>query len=399
MRTKKILFLLLLLVFILLTSGCLGELFNKPPDIESTPGTTGTTAKVGIEYTYEIEATDPDGDTLTYALLAKPDGMTINESTGAVSWIPTEAQVGEHQVIIEVSDGKVSVFQNFTITVEKALLDFIVVVPSEMTVYLGDSKDIDSITAHYDNETTANIELDSADVSYSSDDEDIATVSDSGVVTGVDTGTATITVTYTEGETTVDATIDVTVPPNLSYIKVLPEFMIIYEEYSESITSIKAYYEDNTNAFIELNSATYSSNPIGIVTIDNSGVVTGVSTGETIITVTYTEGGITMTDTVYVKVQEVPIILVSISVLPKTMHLVEGDSKFIDLIRAYYSDGSHEDLELDDAGLIYISSNEDVATIDTGVVTGQSAGAAIITVSYTEGVITKTDTVNVTVIE
>jgi len=397
MRTKKVLFLLLLLVFILLTSGCLGSLFNKPPVIGSTPGTT---AKVGIEYTYEIEATDPDADdVLTYSLTKKPTGMTINESTGAVSWTPTEAQVGEHQVIIEVSDGKVSVFQNFTITVEKALLDFIVVVPSEMTVYLGDSKDIDSITAHYDNETTANIELDSADVSYSSDDEDIATVSDSGVVTGVDTGTATITVTYTEGETTVDATIDVTVPPNLSYIKVLPEFMIIYEEYSESITSIKAYYEDNTNAFIELNSATYSSNPIGIVTIDNSGVVTGVSTGETIITVTYTEGGITMTDTVYVKVQEVPIILVSISVLPKTMHLVEGDSKFIDLIRAYYSDGSHEDLELDDAGLIYISSNEDVATIDTGVVTGQSAGAAIITVSYTEGVITKTDTVNVTVIE
>jgi hypothetical protein len=54
MRTKKIIFLLLLLVFFLFTSGCLGGFFNNKPIIGSTPETT---IKVGIEYTYEIVAT------------------------------------------------------------------------------------------------------------------------------------------------------------------------------------------------------------------------------------------------------------------------------------------------------------------------------------------------------
>ena len=121
MRTKKVLFLLLVLVFLSFTTGCLGGLFNNKPVIGSTPETT---AKVDVEYTYTIIATDPDAaDVLTYSLTEWPDGMTINTS-GAVSWTPTGTQIGYHQVIIEVSDGKVSVSQNFTISVAGALLDY-----------------------------------------------------------------------------------------------------------------------------------------------------------------------------------------------------------------------------------------------------------------------------------
>ena len=404
MRAKKIIFLLLVLVFLSFTTGCLGVLFNNKPIIESTPDTT---AKVGIEYTYEIEATDPDADDiLTYSLTEKPTGMTINTSTGAVSWTPTEAQVGDHQVIIEVSDGKVSVSQNFTITVEEALLDSIEVLPSEMTVYIGDSEDITSITANYDNETDADIELDSDDVSYSSDDEEIATVSDLGVVTGVSTGITTITVSYTEGGIIETAVINVTVPSVLTVISVQPEFISIYEGASESITSITAYYEGGTNALIELSSADYSSSHPGIATVDSSGVITGVSASEEIIvtiTITYTEGEVTKTDTVYVTVQEAPVILDSITVLPPTMTLVEDVSGNIDTIRAYYSDGSYVDIEgadLTSEDISYDSNNEAVATVDnSGVITGISAGTAIIAVSYTETGITRTDTVVVTVIE
>lgn len=100
------------------------SLSNHDPIIFSTPDTA---AKVGVEYTYQIAATDPDEeDTLTYTLSAKPDGMVINESTGLVSWVPSEAQVGGHEVLIEVSDGKLSIYQNFIITVEEAFLDSIV---------------------------------------------------------------------------------------------------------------------------------------------------------------------------------------------------------------------------------------------------------------------------------
>jgi uncharacterized protein YjdB len=406
-RTKKIIFLLLLLVLISFTTGCLGGLFNNKPIIESTPDTT---AKVGMEYTYEIVATDPDeDDVLTYSLSEKPTDMTINETTGAVSWTPTEAQVGEHQVIIEVSDREVSVSQAFTITVAEALLSSIEVDPSEMSVLIGSSETIASITAHYDNETTADIELDSGDViSYCSDAEEIATVSELGVVTGVDRGTAIITVTCTEGEITVTDTIDVTVLLNLSYIKVLPEFMIIYEGNSQSITSVKAYCVGSTTPVdIALNEVSYdidSSGTPGIITVNTSGVITGVSASPDwqIITVSYTEGSITKTDIIYVKVEETPAILDSISVFPLTMTLVEEESKNIVKIRVYYSNGSSVDLEgaaLTSENISYGSNNEAVATVnDSGVITGVSAGTATIAVSYTEAGITKIDTVAVTVI-
>jgi len=405
--TKKIIFLLLLLVSISFTTGCLGGLFNNKPIIESTPEDT---AKVGIEYTYEIVATDPDADdVLTYSLTEKPDGMIINETSGAVNWTPTEAQVGEHQVIIEVSDGEASVSQNFTITVAEALLSSIEVVPSEMSILKGSSETITSITAHYDNETTAVIEIDSTDVvSYSSDDDGIATISELGVVTGVDRGTAIITVTYSEEEITVTDTIDVTVLLKLNFIKVLPEFMIIYEGNSQSITSIKAYYEGSTTPVnIALNEASYevdSSGTPGIIIVNDSGVVTGVSASPDwqTITVSYTEGAITKTDIIYVKVEETPAILDSISAFPSTMTLSEGGSDNIATIRAYYSDGSNVDIEgaaLTSENISYDSNNEAVAIVNnSGVVTGISAGTAIITVSYTEAGITKIDTVAVTVI-
>jgi len=403
LRTKKIIFLLLLLASILFITGCLGGLFNNKPIIGSTPDTT---AKIEIEYTYEVVATDPDGDTLTYTLSVKPEGMTINEQTGAVSWTPIETQIGEHQVIIEVSDGKDSVSQTFTITVAETLLSSIEIVPFEMGIFKGNSETITSITAHYDNETTAVIEIDSTDVvSYSSDNDDIATVSELGVVTGVDRGTAIITVTYTEGEIIATATIDVTVLQNLSYIKVTPEFMIIYEGNSQSITSIKAYYEGSTSPVnIAINEASYevdSSGTPNIITVNTLGIVTGVSASPDwqTITVSYTEGSITKTDTVYVIVEELPAILDSISAIPPTMTLLEGGSDNFDIIRAYYSNGSHEDLELDAVGLIYTSNNEAIAAVNTsGVVTGISTGTAIIAVSYTEAGITKTDMVAVTVI-
>ena len=405
MRTKKVLFLLLALVFLSFTTGCLPGLFNQKPIIGSTPGTT---AKVGVLYTYEIVATDPDGDTLTYALVEDeyPEGMTINGTT--VSWTPTVDQLGPNPVTVEVNDGKVSVFQTFTITVEEALLDSIVVVPSEMTIYIGDSEDITSITAHYDNETTADIELDCDDVTYSSNHTNIATVNASGEVTGVSAGTATITVSYTESYTEADDitktdTIDVTVPPNLNFIKVLPEFMIIYEGNSQPITSIKAYYEGSTTpADIALNDANYISNHPTIASVNTSGVVTGVSASEDwqTITVSYKEGNITKTDTVYVMVEEAPLVLDYISVFPSTMTLVEEESEFIDRIRAYYYIGDPVDIELTSADVEYDSSNEAIATVsDSGEITGESVGTATITVSYTETGITETDTVAVTVIE
>ncbi|MCK5559153.1 MAG: Ig-like domain-containing protein, partial [Thermoplasmata archaeon] len=94
------------------------ENVNDPPSITSTPVTTAT---VEAEYLYDLEATDidPTNDVLTFSLTTYPTGMKIDTSTGAITWTPTEEQVGENAVVVVVLDGNDgTTTQSFTITVD-----------------------------------------------------------------------------------------------------------------------------------------------------------------------------------------------------------------------------------------------------------------------------------------
>ena len=137
--------------------------------------------------------------------------MTINNTTGLISWPPTAT--GSYEVTVEVSDGSESTTQSFTITVNKALLTSIVVLPSSMTLKIGESRTIDSVTAYYDNGTDAEIDLDACN--YESNEPSVATVSSSGVIKGISSCSAstpaTITVSYTKDSITQTNTISVIV--------------------------------------------------------------------------------------------------------------------------------------------------------------------------------------------
>jgi len=200
MKNKKLLFGLGLFFVAIVFSGC--ALLNSEPVIESDPVTT---AEEGALYTYDVAATDPEGDTLTYSLITSPDGMTINSSTGVISWTPAAA--GSFEVTVEVSDSSKSDTQSFTITVSETLLTSIVVLPASMTVKKSTPQYITSVTAHYDNGTEASIALNSC--TYVSNKPANATVNSNGLITGIancsgDTA-ATITVSYTEnGITKID---------------------------------------------------------------------------------------------------------------------------------------------------------------------------------------------------
>jgi VCBS repeat-containing protein len=88
---------------------------NHPPVINSTAVTAATQ---GVLYNYAVAASDPDGNTLTYALTTAPAGMTIVSTTGAISWTPTNAQVGNNSVVVKVTDsGGLFVTQSYTIAV------------------------------------------------------------------------------------------------------------------------------------------------------------------------------------------------------------------------------------------------------------------------------------------
>lgn len=89
---------------------------NHAPTIISTPIAV---AIINLLYAYDVNATDSDGNTLIYSLTTKPTGMIIDPTTGEISWTPTIAQIGDNEVEVEVSDGKLLDSQAFVIKVKE----------------------------------------------------------------------------------------------------------------------------------------------------------------------------------------------------------------------------------------------------------------------------------------
>ncbi|APZ93419.1 putative Ig domain-containing protein [Fuerstiella marisgermanici] len=85
---------------------------NLAPAIISIPPTAATT---GLQYVYPIRAIDLEGDDLAWQLTEFPNGMLIDESTGVIQWSPDT--VGTHDILIEVSDGRNTATQAYSVVV------------------------------------------------------------------------------------------------------------------------------------------------------------------------------------------------------------------------------------------------------------------------------------------
>jgi len=75
---------------------------------------------VNTRLTFNITAIDSDGDSLTYAATAIPGNATFNTNTRTFSWVPQSTQAGSHTVKFTASDGKLTDYENVTITVTGA---------------------------------------------------------------------------------------------------------------------------------------------------------------------------------------------------------------------------------------------------------------------------------------
>ena len=212
MRIKIAIISVIMIISLVMMNGCMLPIFgNEPPVIQSSPSLN---VKLGDTYSYQVDAIDDNDDNLTYSLILAPDGMTINSSTGAVSWTPEEGQVGENDVKVKVSDGWHGIIQDFTIEVSIVKLTSISILPETMNIVRINTQSISSITAYYDNGSNESIAK--TDCSYESSNSTIASVSENGIVTGKIAGSATITVSYTENDVAKEDAISVTVtnPPS-----------------------------------------------------------------------------------------------------------------------------------------------------------------------------------------
>ena len=76
---------------------------NEIPVVTST---ADTTALEDQAYSYAIQASDANGDTLTYSLDSGPTGLVVAAATGLVEWTPTQANLGSDSVAVRIDDGK-----------------------------------------------------------------------------------------------------------------------------------------------------------------------------------------------------------------------------------------------------------------------------------------------------
>ncbi|WP_230971554.1 cadherin domain-containing protein [Nitrogeniibacter aestuarii] len=91
---------------------------NEAPSFTSSP-VTGATEDAA--YSYSITTTDPDsGATLTITATTLPSWLTFTDNgdgTATLSGTPTNSEVGNHNVVLQVSDGSLADSQSYTITV------------------------------------------------------------------------------------------------------------------------------------------------------------------------------------------------------------------------------------------------------------------------------------------
>ena len=86
---------------------------NNPPPVLQAIG--DKTVDENITLTFTINATDPNGEPITYSAQGLPSGATFSNQT--FSWTPSYAQTGSYSITFRASDGNSLDYETITITV------------------------------------------------------------------------------------------------------------------------------------------------------------------------------------------------------------------------------------------------------------------------------------------
>ena len=99
----------------MMLAGCLSEEDSETADEESAPsgnnapvisGSPASAIVINDQYSFEPNASDPDGDDLTFNINNRPNWASFDTATGALSGRPTLGDIGRYENIrISASDG------------------------------------------------------------------------------------------------------------------------------------------------------------------------------------------------------------------------------------------------------------------------------------------------------
>ncbi len=241
------------------------------------------------------------------------------------------------------------------------------------------------MTAGYALQLTATIAPNNAtnqNVTWSSSDNNIATVSATGLVTAVAAGNATITVTTADGGFT--ATCAVTVSPATVAVTGVSLDMATATITTGNTKQLIATVEPNnaTNQNI-----TWSSSDNSIATVSPTGLVAAVAAGNATITVTTADGG--FTDQCAVTVTNATIAVTGVSLDMNSATITAGNAQQLTATVAPNNATNQN--------VTWSSSDNNIVTVSaTGLVTAVAAGNATITVTTVDGGFTDSCAITVT---
>lgn len=302
------------------------------------------------------------------AQLRDASGATI---TGrAIAWMSnstTVATVSSTGLVSAVAPGTATITAtsegrsgSATVNVAPRPVSAVIVSPGQVTLFATQTVQLSALVTDDRGQV-----LPGKPVAFSSSDNQVATVSSSGVVTGISAGSATITAT-SEGAT---GTALVTIAPDpVAVVEVTPSAADIN---IGQIVQLTATPRNIAGTPLNGRTVVWSSASPSLATVSSSGVVTGVAAGNAVIiaSVDGKQGSAVIT------VRQVAV--ASVSVSPSTTAIAAGQTV---TLTATTLDASGNTLTGRIVG--WSSSDNAIATVSSnGEVTGVSPGSATITAS------------------
>lgn len=319
--------------------------------------------QIGQSATITATPKSADGIALTGRSISwksRDPGIATVSSNGQVT-----AKSAGSTIIEASSEGVTGVA---LVTVANVPVSSVVVTPDTATLVVGQSKQLSAKT--YD---AGGTELSGRTITWSSSNEDVASVSSSGKVLAVAPGSATITAT-SEGKSD-QATITVIAP--VSSVVVSPDSISVIIGKTSALTATVKDANDNA---LSGRVVTWKSDNTSIATVDANGVVTAVSAGTT--TVTATSEGKSGSAKVVVTLAPVARVTVVDPVNPATPpSVVQGQTL---QLAALLTDADGNTLL--DRLVTWVSADSSIASVDgNGLVTGLKVGQTKI-IATSEGV-------------
>ena len=345
-------------------------------------GTATITATVGsltaecIVHVREVplEGIDLDKTAITMNKGEKSEALKVSYNPEDTTDDKTVTWSSENEDVATVENGVVTAVGAGTTTITATVGEFTaecevtVVSPLESITLTADRTtdnlevgDTVNLTVGYNPEDTT----DKRAVTWSSSDEDVATVDENGVVTAVAGGTATITATSVANEN-ITATCDIKVLKHTTGISLDKNEMELAKGETSAPLAVTFDPADTDDS----KDLTWTSSDDTVATVDENGVVTAVGGGTATIRATlnanediYAECAVTVS---------VPLESITLTADKETDSLEVGDT--VNLTVGYNPGDTTVTREV-----VWTSSDDTVATVDNGIVTAVGGGTATIT--------------------